>query len=99
MQYQRSRWARFALPTLRSCAHLSGSKADLSQRSLQIEAHIRRLFRLDRAIHAQNFPSEHVVRAAIDRLDADKPAGFVAKCRKRSLPAIAAHHDAVVAGG
>src|SRR3979411_995584 len=29
----------------------------------------------------------------------DELTGFVAECRARSLPAIAAHHDAIVSGG
>ena len=48
---------------------------------------------------AKQPPAEHVIAGAVDRLDADELSGFVAERRERSLPAVAAHHDAIIAGG
>src|SRR5256885_7387663 len=72
---------------------------NLSQGSLQIEADIRRLRRLDRPVHGKDAAPEHVIRRTIDGLHTDELPGFVAKCRKRSPPAIAPHHDAIISGG
>src|SRR5260370_2386073 len=91
-----SGWApRDRCRRLRKCRH----SFVLSQRRLQIESEISRLFRRDRPVHAKNFAPENMVRGTIDRLDADELSGLVAKRRERSLRAIAAHYDAVVAGG
>src|ERR1700683_4733792 len=74
-------------------------KTGLSQRRLQVEAGIRRLFRRDRPVQPENFPSEHGIGGAVDRLDADQLSGFVTKRRERALRGIAAHHDLIISGG
>ena len=47
----------------------------------------------------EDLASEHMVRRAVDRLDADQLPGFIAECRERPLRAIAAHHHAIISGG
>jgi len=76
--------------------HPNNREASLTQRTLQIEAEIRRLPRFDRPVQPKDLAAKHVVRRTVDRLDADEKSGFVAKGRERSLGAVAAHHDAVV---
>ena len=70
-----------------------------SQRALQVEAAVRRLFGRDRRVGCQQAPSEHVVAGAVDGLHADKLPGPVAERRERARGTIATHHHAVIAGG
>src|SRR6266436_1333244 len=57
---------------------------ELLHRGLEIEAEIRRLFRRDRPVHAENLPSEHVVRGVVDGFDADQHALLVAEGGERA---------------
>src|SRR6476620_9939815 len=81
-------------------AHPTNLPRDPStQRALEIKTRIGRLLRRDRAIGGQQPSSEHVVAGAVDGFDADEFFSLVAERRERSLGAIAAHNDAVIAGG
>src|SRR5271169_5561591 len=76
---------RFAPTRWLACPGRRINNMHLRQPRLQIEAHIRRLFRSDRAAHAKDLASEHVIGGAVDRFDADELAGLVAERRERPL--------------
>src|SRR2546429_8481441 len=72
---------------------------ELGQRALQVEAWIARLLRRDRAACAEQAAAKHVIAGAVDGFDAGETTRLVAEGRELALSAVAAHHDAVVAGG
>ena len=75
------------------------SKSNLSQRTLEIEAGIRRLLGRDRPVGRKQSAPEHMIAGTIDGLDADELSCFVAKGRERSRGTVATYHHAVIAGG